>query len=151
MPDITDTLKSGDVIKISNFDLPRIGNEIKNIWGIYLGIDGIFDCPVFIYFCRTTTQEKDFGPGGNRASHKYIKFISGQYGFEDDCLIDLNERPFTDITKEKFTSFTIEKKGYLPDSIIQEIWDLCLKKYLNTPQKKSIKDSFLKANINIRY
>ncbi len=150
MPDSTDTLVSGDVVKITNFDLPNKGNETKDIWCIYLGIDSIFDCTIFVYFCRTTTQKNDFETG-NRTGHKYKEFLKGQYGFENDCLIDFHERPYANITKEKFNSFTIEKKGHLPDSVIQELWNLCLKKYLNTPQKKSIKDSFLKASINIKY
>lgn len=145
----TDKLKSGDVITIEKFDLPRIGNKIKTIWCVYLGKDGSFDTPIYIYFCRTTTQESDFKPGGNRCGHKYKKFIKGQYGFEDDCILDYNERPYTDITEEKFNLFIITVKGHLPNNIMQEIWKNC-SKYLLPLQKKSIRDSFLIAGIKIK-
>jgi len=150
MPEHTDTLLSGDVIKINNFDLPHKGDVTKSIWCIFLGMDSIFDCPIIVYFCRTTTQKDDFQPGGKRENHEYKKFSKGQYGFEDDCLLDYCERAYADITKEKFNSYIIEKRGRLPDNIIREIWNKCIQKYLNQPQKKSIRDSFAKANITIK-
>ena len=75
--------------------MPRIGDSTKHIWAIYLGRDSIFNCPLIVYFCRTTTQIEDFQTGGNREGRKYIEFKKGKFGFDEDCLIDLGEKPYT--------------------------------------------------------
>jgi len=150
MPDYTNELLPGDIIVLDKFDMQHFPGEDKPIWIIYFGVDSIFDCPIFVYFCKTTTRIDDFKSGRKRDSHKYKKFSKGQYGFEEDCLIDFNEKPYTDITKEKFNSYTITKKGRLPNQDIKEIFERCLKKYLITPQLKSVRDSLAKAEIYIK-
>lgn len=150
MPANTDRVKPGDVITIESFDLQNLGGKDKRIWSIYMGMDGLFDSPVFVYFCRTTTQIHDFKPGGKRENHKYRLLSKGQYGFEEDCLLDFSEKPYTGITKEKFNSYTVDIKDRLPDQIIKEIFEKCIKRYLNQFQQTSIRDSLAKVGINIK-
>lgn len=145
----TEKFKAGDIITIDNYDLPDIGDTEKRIWGIYLGMDSIVECTIFVYFCRATTQKKDFQQGGRRYGNKFIEFSKGQYGFERDCLVDLDERPkYT--TKEKFNSFVIVKKGELPEDRIREIYNKCLTEKLSKVQLKNIRDSLANAGIHIK-
>ncbi|MCL2154419.1 MAG: hypothetical protein FWH53_02005 [Leptospirales bacterium] len=146
----TEELTAGDIITIENFDLPDIGDTEKRIWCIYMGMDSILDYPIYVYFCRTTTQKEDFEKGGNRDGHKFIEFSKGQYGFEKTCLLDLNERPKANITQEKFNSYIITKKGRLPDFRIKEIFNKCLTEFLLPRQLKSVRDSLAQVGIYIK-
>lgn len=101
-------------------------------------------------FCRTTTQTSDFDKGGNREDHKYKEFLKDQYEFEKTCYLDFDERPYSDIQKDKFDSFTIEKRGHLPESIIKDIFTKCIKKFLIKPQIVSVRDSLSKSGVSIK-
>ena len=82
----TENLKAGDIIFIENFDMQHIGDIEKNIWCVYMGMDSFLDYPILVYFCRTTTNKKDFQKGGYREGNKYIEFQQGEYGFEKSCI-----------------------------------------------------------------
>jgi len=151
MPTNTSNLKAGDIITIDDFDLSQIGDDEKRIWCVYLGMDSLLEIPIFVYFCRTTTQKKDFERGGKREGHKYIEFSQGQYGFERSCLLDLEEKPYSSIPQEKFNSYTITVKGRLPDDMIRRIFNTCLKKRLLPKQLKSVRDSLANIGLHIKH
>ena len=148
----TESLTVGDIILIEKFDLPNIGNDIKDIWAVYMGIDSSLDYPILVYFSRVTTQKKDFEKGGNRESHRYIDFPEEEYkkyGFSEPCLLDLNERPYK-VEKDKFNKYTIVKKKRLPNDFIKRIFDVCLKEYLSPAQLRNIKNSMSQVGINYK-
>ena len=64
--------------------------------------------------------------------------------------LDLNEKPYKDVTKDKFNTYNIIKKGRLPNDLIKRIFDICLKRYLSKAQQKNIKDSLSKVGINYK-
>ncbi len=152
MPDNSEKITPGDVVVIDCFNLQHKGGKDKPVWVIFLGKDSVFGCPILVYFCRTTSQCKDFEPGGNREGHKFKRFDKGQFGFEEDCLIDYDEPIYSDITKEKFNSYKLTVKGHLPNHILQEIWKAYIKnnRYLNKPQRISIRESFAKYGIDVK-
>jgi len=143
----TERLKVGDIILIENFDMQHIGDIEKDIWAVYMGMDSFLDYPVLVYFCRATTQKRNF-------KKNCIEFPEGKYekyGFKKPCLLDLNEKPYK-VEKEKFNTYNITKidKERLPKDIIIRIVDVCLKEYLSPAQLKNIKDSMSKVGINYK-
>ena len=142
----TESLKVGDIILIKDFDLQHIGDVEKDIWAVYMGIDSFLDYPIFVYFCRATTQKRDI-------KKDCIEFPEGKYekyGFSKPCLLDLKERPYK-VTQEKFNTYTIVIKGHLRQTdYIKKIFVVCLREYLSDAQLKNIKNSMSKVGINYK-
>ena len=121
-------MKPGTVFKWKNFPYPRIGNEIKPRWFICLGDTGILLTPIIIHFCTTTTSIDDFKPGRNRESHHYLKFETKNYPcFDTDCILDLDEPPFTELRESLEINKGIEIRGELNKETMKLIYKGILK------------------------
>jgi hypothetical protein len=121
-------LKPGTVFKWKNFPYPRIGDEIKPRWFICLGDTGILLAPILVYFCTTTTSIEDFGAGGNRASHHFLKFERKNHPFFDsDCILDFDEPPFTESQESLRANKDIEIMGELSKESMKMIYKGILK------------------------
>jgi hypothetical protein len=121
-------LKPGTVFKWKNFPYPRIGYEIKPRWFICLGDTGIFSTPILVHFCTTTTSIEDFRPGGNRASHHYLKFERKNHScFDADCILDFDEPPFPESQGALEANKDIEIRGELNKESMKMIYKGILK------------------------
>lgn len=87
-------LQVGTVIRWNNFPDPRYGTEIKPRWFIYLGRTDSLSNPIIIHIATTTTQLQHFESGGIRANHSHYKFSSKDTPFDEDCILDYEEKPY---------------------------------------------------------
>jgi len=119
--------KVGTVFKWNNFPDPKIGSEIKPRWFIYLGASSIFSNPIISYISTTTTKIKDFDQGGKRESHNKIDFLKGNFPFEEDCVLDLDEGYYPIENSKLEIVEEIEIKGELDKNIMKRIYNGILK------------------------
>lgn len=121
------TLEVGTVFRWNNFPEPRYGAEKKARWFIYLGETGSFSQSVIAHISTTTTKIGDFKEGGSRRSHDHFVFRAKSSPFEEDCVIDYDDRPFS-LQKEKLMNNPdIEIKGKLDEQTMRMIYNRLLK------------------------
>jgi hypothetical protein len=93
----------GDVIRWNDYPCYRDEKSEKKLrWFIYLG--NRKDGTSFVIMCTTTTQCDFYKPEGQRCKHTIIKIKQGQFGFESDCILDLDLGiSFDEVTTELLT------------------------------------------------
>ena len=120
-------MRVGTVIKWNDFKDGRKGGDTKSRWFIYLGDSGYFSVQLLIYICTTTTNESDFQKGGKRENHSYKRFLASNTPFDEDCILDFDESPFS-YTKEIFErNPDIEEKGFLDNNTLISVYKGILK------------------------
>ncbi|MGC9365527.1 MAG: hypothetical protein ACP5FK_00600 [bacterium] len=135
-------LNVGSVIKWSNFPYPHHGNERKSRWFIYIGKTGIFTNPICMYLCTTTTSLDDFKKGGKRESHLRVFFKSKSSPFDENCLLDIDEKPYPFEEVRIFHNSDIEYKGDLEENKLREIYNkICKSNSYSFIVKKDIHKS----------
>jgi hypothetical protein len=113
----------GDVFRWVSFPYPQIGQEIKSRWFIYLGNTTPFLHPVIAHICTTTTVKEDFEKGGRRESHGCFRFERGKYPFDQECLLDFDEEPYSFSKQELESHKDIEVKGTLDHRTLRDIYE----------------------------
>ena len=124
--------------------------EIKPRWFVYLGKTSIISSPIFVLLATTTTQLHHYERGGERNDHSIAKFRSGEFGFEQDCVLDVGWSFYADIPESVFIEYKadIDIKGRLPEQRLREIYNLILKsERIAKKVKKDIHHSFNMAGI----
>lgn len=117
----------GTVFRWDSFPAPRVGPPgIKPRWFIFLGKNDTFSQVVFAHFCTTTTQTQHFAPGGSRQNHDKIKLEKGSSPFDEDCILDCDEPPYTDTLHKLEDEKSIEVKGKLPEQTMRQIYNRLL-------------------------
>lgn len=150
MISLTD-LKPGDVIKINDFKLQNKGGKDKPVWMLFLGMDSILDCPIYIHLHRHTTKLQYYEKGGCRETHIIVRIDKKQYNFfDEDCILDFNELPYP-IEKNRFENVISPKSelvGSLKENTIREICK-CIKQspHYSNVVKASIRSSLNKNGI----
>ena len=82
-------LKIGDVIKWNNCPFRKdLKSKKKPRWWIYLGKRQ--DGSSLLIMVTATTQTQYYKVGEDRFKNKRISIKKGDFGFNDDCLIDLD-------------------------------------------------------------
>jgi len=100
-----------------------------------LGDTGLLSTPIIVYFCTTTTSEDDFKPGGRRENHRFLKFEKKKYPcFDEDCLLDFDEPPFTEPGKSLESHKDIEIKGELDKYTLKSIYEGVLRSQFYSPR-----------------
>lgn len=86
---------------------------------------------------------EDFKKGGKRAAHRCCFFKKGQSPFEEECLLDFDELPYTSFTKEELEkNLNIEVKGTLEARKMREIYEGIYFSRLYSPKiKRDIRES----------
>ena len=118
------------------------GRESKNSWFIYLGKTGYGADPPHAYIGRTTTQLNYYAPGQYRARRKKMSFARGECGFEEECLLDVDEDIISTLMVEFEESTEIVLKGCLPDNKLRKLLQLILSSGNSRLVKADIKSSF---------
>lgn len=141
-------MNAGSVIKWIDFPNPRHGDEIKTRWFICLGKTGLFVKPEFLYLCTTTTNFVDFEKGEKREGHRKIHFYSNSSPFEEDCILDIDETPYSIEESKINNNSNIMHKGKLIENKLREIYNqIYLSPYYGLKVKIDIHNSFNKINI----
>lgn len=119
---------------------------------MYLGKTPITSSPVFVLLCTTTTKLHYYERGGERSSHAFVRFRGGEFGFESDCVLDLDGSFYADIKETVFMKYKdqgdIEIKGNLIEQKLREIYNQILSSRMIPKRiKKDIHNSFNMAGI----
>ena len=117
---------------------------------MYLGRTSITGSPVFALLCTTTTQLHYYETGGERSGHLIVRFREGEFGFERDCVLDLDGSFYSDLEESLLIRYEsdIEIKGKLPEQKLREIYNLILRsKRISKKIKRDIHHSFNMAGI----
>lgn len=138
----------GTVFRWKDFPEPRSG-EVKARWFIYLGDSGPFSQVLIAYLCTTTTQIHHFKSGGNRSSHDHHLFQKAPSSpFEEDCILDFDERPHAVAKSTLENNPCIEPKGKFDEQTLRMIYNRILKsKFFSKVVLRDIHESFNKAGI----
>jgi hypothetical protein len=91
----------------------------------------------------------DFGRGGKRESHRFFKFERKKYTcFEEDCILDFDERPRSEQEQSLMSNKDIEIKGELDKQTMRSIYDGILSsQFYSTKILRDIHASLNKINI----
>jgi hypothetical protein len=135
-------VRVGTIIRWVDFPDPKLRKEkIKPRWFIYLGKTGVFTNPVLIHLCTTTSQCRNFEPGGRFSDHDFIKYKAGQFGFECDCVVHLAGGIYSQ-PEANILATTIEEKGILSENEIHRLYKLIYKSpNISVKVKNDIHDS----------
>ncbi len=109
-------MKPGTVFKWNNFPVPQFGGPQKPRWFIYLGGTGYFITPEQAHFSTTTTSDIHNKTG-------YV-FKAEDSIFEQDCILNRDERPYTRLKSELENNPDIEIKGQLSNQQMKDIYNL---------------------------
>jgi hypothetical protein len=142
--------ESGTVFKWNQFPEPRYDKgNIKARWFIYLGDSGILSTPILAYICTTTTQKKrTLQIKGINYSHQLIEFKPTNSPFEEECVLDCDEPPYSKDKKIFENNPDIQIKGSLDEQKMREIYNGICKSNAYSPKiLNDIHDSLNKAGI----
>ena len=118
---------AGTVIKWNNFPNPRYGDEIKPRWFVCLGNSGLLASPTVVYLSTTTTNMEDFNPGGKRERHTICRFSSNRSPFDEDCVLDIDEGPYSIPKNQIEGNVDIEIKGQFQEQEMRMIYNQVLR------------------------
>ena len=142
-------MKAGTIIKWNNFPYPRYGGEVKARWFVCLGDSGLLSEPVFIYLCTATTSLKDFESGGKRERHTICRFQARTSPFDEDCIVDVDEGPYSLSQHELANNADIEVKGQLTEQDMRMIYNRVVRSNrFSKREKLDIHRSFNDAGID---
>lgn len=128
-------MKPGTVFKWKEFLYPKFGGELKARWFIYLGDTGLFSVQIIAHICTTTTSLDDFKAGGKRADHRHLLIKKAKYPFfDEDCILDYDERPYQKEKKVLESNPKIEVKGELDHTCMKDIYYGIWKSNYYSPQ-----------------
>ena len=120
-------LTAGDVFVWRRFpDVRDVGSRIKDRWFICLGFTTQIAPPVFVFLSTTTTQTRHYDRGGSRAGNIVLRFAAGEFGFPEDCLVDLSEPPY-DYDIQLLAADDISVEGRLDQNHLRRLYDCVLK------------------------
>ncbi len=92
----------GTVFRWHNFpDIRDPSSTTNTRWFVYLGRSSSLLIPVFLYICTTTGKVSEYDSGGPRTDNLFIKFRSGECGFDADCVMDVDINFYEDITEDR--------------------------------------------------
>ena len=116
-------MKPGAVFRWKEFPYPKYAGKIKARWFIYLGDTGLLSAHVIAHICTTTTSLDDFGPRRKRASHRHLLLKKTRYPFfDEDCILDFDEWPYSVEKKSLENNPDIEIKGELDQECLKTIY-----------------------------
>ena len=119
-------MKPGTILKWSQFPYPKSGKK-KDRWFIYLGKTSLLSTPILAHLCTTTTNIAAFKMGGERQRHDHKIFTPEKYPFDEECVLDFDERPYS-VPEEKLKNNPdIKVKGALTEPDLRMIYNRILK------------------------
>jgi hypothetical protein len=119
----------GTVFKWLNFPFTQYGNlDIKTRWFIYLGRSSKLNTPVFLYIGTTTSQTQHYDKDGCRSNSNFIRYKAGEFGFDTDCVLDIDADIYDYITESDFNRYSADHElvSVLPQDQIRRIYNKIL-------------------------
>lgn len=115
-------MKPGTVFRWKEFPYRKSG-ELKARWLIYLGKTPLFSTPVLAHLCTSTTHIEAFKTGGSRREHDHIILIPKRHPVEEECILDLDEKPHSVPEEKLLNNPNIEIKGELTEQDLRTIYN----------------------------
>lgn len=143
-------MDAGTVIKWNNFHDRQYEGEVKPRWFVYMGDTGPFSVFRIAYLFTTTGQVDKFAPGGQREGHTHCSFSPQTSPFEQPCMMDFDEEPYTYQLSFIENHPDIDVKDKLSVQDIQMIYNRILRSStLNRMGKLNIYDSLVRSGVPI--
>lgn len=142
-------MRLGTVFRWNDFPYRNAGG-VKPRWFIFLGRTGHFTSPVIFYISTATTQLHHYKPSGNRAGHLVYRFLKGEFGFAEECIVDFSQDPY-DIEGYTIENHKkdIEVRGVLTEDVLLRMYRLISEsRYIPKRKKLDIYECFCKAGIS---
>ena len=83
-------MKIGEVFVWRSFPDAKFPGERKDRWFVYIGETSALQLTVIATIVTSTTQVQHYARGAARSNHAHVHIQKGQYGFEQDCVLDLD-------------------------------------------------------------
>lgn len=116
-------MRIGTVIKWLDYPF-QADQEVKDRWFVYLGTSSFLENPLFVYICTATTQKHHYQYRGKRSHHQCLSFKKGQFGFEQDCLVDPNMLESVTSSVFEECASQIEEVSILPEDMLRKLYNL---------------------------
>jgi hypothetical protein len=103
-----------------------------------------------MYLCTTTTNLRDFEPGGKREHHTtcLFKTASPDSPFDEDCILDIDEGPYSLPEAQISNNKDIEIKGKIGEQDMRMIYNRVVRSHrFSNRVKRDIHQSFNDAGI----
>lgn len=83
-----------------------------------------------------TTQLQHYKTHSSRSNHLFIHFDAGKFGFEQECILDIDSGLFS-IKEENFNNhqFSFIKKGKFDENTLKRVYNLIIKSH-HIPKKE---------------
>jgi len=137
-------MQSGDVFRWNNFPDPKYkAEDIKARWFVYLGDTGKIISPLIVYLITATTNIASMDPGGIKHGHTVCRYHPKSSPFDQECIIDINERTYPVDAKAIEGNPDIEIKGPLTADQMRELYNKLVKsRFYNRIELKDIHRGF---------
>ncbi|MBW8003070.1 MAG: hypothetical protein FVQ80_13800 [Planctomycetes bacterium] len=143
-------MKIGAVFFWSNFHKYKSG-KLKGRWFIYLGKTVYGMKPERSHIGTTTTKLRYYEKGGYRHNNIIYRFSAGEFGFEEDCILDVDNDINAEFTSKIENNPEITVKGFLDNSSLEKLYVYIRdSKRIDKMVKQDIFHSFRSAGLNVR-
>lgn len=122
----------------SLYSNPKFNYNPKERYFIYLGkSSSIDDDGVIAILASPTTQTQYYESFGNRVKHPHVSFKGGEFGFTEDCVLDLTIIDYNMEYNYLINTPDVEIVGEISINKLKEIYN-----YICKPNKISLKNKF---------
>jgi hypothetical protein len=137
-------MKIGEVFIWRDFPYAKFPGEQKDRWFVYIGETSTLQLPIIATIITATTQTQHYERGAMRANHSHIHIQQGQYGFERDCVLDLDEGYYEYEASMLGSNPKIETRGATTEECLRRIYKAVLTS--NTMSKQTQRDIYACLN-----
>lgn len=142
-------MKVGTVLFWDRF--VQVGGQWKARWFIYLGKTSYGISPARAYLGTTTTQLLYYAEGGYRSQHSIMRFSRGEFGFQEECVLDVDTDIQSTLLRRLESGQDITTRGCLDSLRLQRLFQSISRSHgIDGITKQEIFASFRDAGIRIR-
>ena len=137
----------GSVILWHKFPYQK-DREVKDRWFVYLGKYQYGDSQENLYLFTTTTQQIHYSAGGKRERNLRVAIKAGSYGFDRDCIMDIDMGWEAVPERLVLGNPDISVRSVLPVGLLREVHGLISRsRFIPLKVKLDIHNSYLIAGI----
>jgi len=138
-------IRVGTVFKLHRpYSNQNFNYNPKERYFIYLGKSSIVDDEEIIAILSSpTTQTQYYESYGDRVKHPHVSFKGGEFGFTEDCVLDLTLIDYNIKYNNLINTQDVEIVGNIPKNKLKEIYNhICKSNNISLKRKLYIYDSF---------
>jgi hypothetical protein len=102
----------------------QVHGQWKARWFIYLGKTSYGVSPARAHVGTTTTQLLHYAAGGYRSQHRIMRFSRGEFGFQEDCVLDVDTDVQSAYVQRLESGEDITAKGCLDNQRLERLYEL---------------------------